>query len=126
MKWFHKFMQNFVYGGHSIKIGKKYLGFPKAATWILPGMLLGAVFQESTYDIPLLFWLGIFLIIIGIFGGFAYPHVFKKEAKKYSDDLKAKIILELEEKGIKVPKIVKDGTASLDAFIEKQKELGKL
>jgi hypothetical protein len=128
MKWFHKFMHKAVYGGHSIKISNKpkYLGFPKAAPWIVPGITLMGFFQESVNDNSFLFWLGAILAIIGIFGGFAYGEIFKKQAKEYSDNLRAEIVAELEAKGIKVPKSVKDGLTSLEAFIEKQKELGKL
>lgn len=85
MELFHKFIQKFVLGGYSKKVGKTYLGFPKAAPWILSGMLV--LFFSNNM---LIYSIGLLLLVIGFFGGFAYQRIFKKETLKYSEELKKK------------------------------------
>lgn len=76
---FKKFMYKYITGGASMKIGKfkdgrdKYLGWPKTAHFMVPGIALVGFFQSGAKDVPFLFVTGLVLIGIGLFS-FFYPN----------------------------------------------------
>jgi len=78
LKGFKKFMYKYITGGASVKIGKypdgkdKYLGWPKTAHFMVPGITLMGVCQSEGLGIPALFVTGIVLTAIGFFS-FFYP-----------------------------------------------------
>jgi hypothetical protein len=58
-------------GGYCIRIGEKYINFPKTATLMVPALLLAGLFQEgSLADIPFLFYTGLSLLLTGFMSFF--------------------------------------------------------
>lgn len=66
---------------------KYKIGFPKLAPLMIVAMLLSGLFQEgSLKDIPVLFWTGVILLAIGIFG-FFYPYYLMPTPKDGADNI---------------------------------------
>jgi len=120
-------MFKIVYGGYSIKFGKNYLNFPKAAPWIVFGFSFIGLFNNTSFDNNILFLLGFLLSVIGIFGGFLYGKIFKKQAYEYSEMIKMKYIEDLRKNGIDVPdSMINSSIEEVIAYIKMLKNSGEI
>ncbi len=74
-KYFFNFCEKFIVGGLSIKLKKDlYLNLPKVAPYFITGFVSTAFGEE--YSNNFLYYIGIFLLSVGIFG-FFYYNMFK-------------------------------------------------
>lgn len=75
-------------GVYSIKIGKKYLIFNKMGPYMCTMIALtGLTQQDSLWDIPVLFWVGLVGVAIG-FVAFFYFTIFPSRKPKTEEDYK--------------------------------------
>lgn len=89
MKKFHEICTKIFFGALWIKLPfmKNMIGFPKLAPLMIVAMTLSGLFQEGSFkNIPFLFWTGIVLLIIGIFG-FFYPYYLMPTPKDGADNI---------------------------------------
>lgn len=72
-------------GAYSIVYNNKYHTFPKIAPIMMTGIPLMGLFQESSIDIPVLFYIGLVLFLIGVLG-FFYFDIFPKRKPKTKEE----------------------------------------
>lgn len=81
------FFEKALVGGYSIKVGKKYVNFPKLGPFMTLAMTLAGLCQkDSLWDIPFLHWTGLGMILIG-FLSFFYFFIFPKRKPKTDEEL---------------------------------------
>ncbi len=74
-------IEKILVGGYSIRIGKKYIGFPKIAPFMTSGILLAGYYQPSGENMILGFTVGLIFVFIGLFG-FFYFNLFPSRKPK--------------------------------------------
>jgi hypothetical protein len=85
------FFEKALVGGFSIKVGKKYVNFPKLGPFMTIAILLTGLFQEGSFkNIPFLFWTGMVMILIGFFS-FFYFDIFPSRRPKNEEEAKSYI-----------------------------------
>jgi len=87
------FFEKALVGGYSIKVGQKYVNFPKLGPFMTLAITLAGLCQkDSLWDIPALFWLGMVMIGIG-FISFFYFYIFKNRRPKNEEEAQAFITI---------------------------------
>jgi hypothetical protein len=79
-------IEKLLVGGYSIKIGKKYISFPKIAPLMTIGILLAGYYQPTGENNIPLFITGLVLIFIGLFG-FFYFNIFPSRKPKTDEEV---------------------------------------
>ena len=81
--------EKWLVGAFSVRIGvDKYLNFPKIAPMMTLAMVLMGFCQADGYDIPVLFYLGVCLFLIGCYSFFYFEIHPKKRPVDFKDSMK--------------------------------------